>query len=86
MPALMLFHEVDDVGHWLAAPGREEFFGPMGMTARTFTDPEKTSRAGLILEVPDMDTIQRALQSGEAAEAMRFGGVRPDTPAVLVES
>jgi hypothetical protein len=82
----MLFHEVDDVGHWLASPRREEFFGPMGITARTFIDPEKTSRVGLILEVPDMDTFQRALQSEEAAEAMRFDGVRPDTLVVLVES
>jgi hypothetical protein len=86
MPTLMLFHEVDDVGHWLASPRREEFFGPIGMTARTFIDPEKTSRVGLILEVPDMDTFQRALQSEEAAEAMRFDGVRPDTRVVLVES
>jgi hypothetical protein len=86
MPTLMLFHEVDDFGHWLASPRREEFFGPMGMTARTFIDPEKTSRVGLILEVPDMDTFQRALQSEEAAEAMRFDGVRPDTLVVLVES
>lgn len=86
MPTLMLFHEVDDVGHWLASPRREEFFGPMGMTARTFIDPEKTSRVGLILEVPDMDTFQRVLQSEEAAEAMRFDGVRPDTLVVLVES
>jgi hypothetical protein len=86
MPTLMLFHEVDDVGHWLGSPKREEFFGPLGMTARTFIDPEKTSRVGLILEVPDMDTFQRALQSEEAAEAMRFDGVRPDTLVVLVES
>jgi hypothetical protein len=82
----MLFHEVDDVGHWLASPRREEFFGPMGMTARTFIDPEKTSGVGLIVEVPDMDTFQRALRSEEAAEAMRFDGVRPDTLVVLVES
>ena len=86
MPTLMLFHEVDDVGHWLASPKREEFFGPLGMTARTFIDPEKTSRVGLIVEVPDMDTCQRALQPEEAAEARRFDGVRPDTLVVLVES
>jgi hypothetical protein len=86
MPTLMLFHEVDDVDHWLGSPKREEFFGPLGMTARTFIDPEKTSRVGLILEVPDMDTFQRALQSEEATAAMRFDGVRPDTLIVLVES
>jgi hypothetical protein len=86
MTTMIVFHEVDDVGHWLASPKREEFFGPMGMTARTFIDPEKTSRVGLIVEVPDMDTFQRALESAEAAEAMRFDGVRPDTIVVLVES
>jgi hypothetical protein len=86
MPTLMVFHEVDDVDHWLASPKREELFGPMGITARTFIDPEKTGRVGLIVEVPDMDTVQRALQSEEGAEAMRFDGVRPDTIVVLVES
>jgi hypothetical protein len=86
MPTLMLFHEVDDVGYWVASPKREEFFGPMGMTARTFIDPEKTNRVGLIVEVPDMATFQRALESKEAAEAMRHDGVRPETIVVLVES
>jgi len=86
MPTLMLFHEVDDVGHWLASPKREEFFGPMGITARTFIDPENTDRVGLIVEVPDMDTFQRALESEEAAEAMRFDGVRPETIVILAES
>jgi hypothetical protein len=86
MPTLMLFHEVDDVGHWLASPKREEFFGPMGMTARTFIDPAKTNRVGLIVEVPDMATFQRALESTEAAEAMKNDGVRPETIVVLVES
>lgn len=52
MTTLMLFHEADDVGYWLASPRPEEFFGPMGMTARTFIDPEKTNRVGLIVEVP----------------------------------
>ena len=86
MTTMMVFHEVDDVGHWLASPKREEFFGPMGMTARTFIDPEKTNRVGLIVEVPDMATFQRALESKEAAEAMKHDGVRPETIVVLVES
>jgi len=32
------FHEVDDVDHWLRSPKREQTFGPMGLTARTFVD------------------------------------------------
>ncbi len=86
MATLMVFHEVDDVDHWLASPKREELFGPMGMTARTFIDPEKTNRVGLIVEVPDMETFRRALESKEAAEAMKFDGVRPETIVTLVES
>jgi hypothetical protein len=50
MPTLLVFHEVDDVDHWLASPKREELFGPLGMTARTFRDPEGSNRVGLIVE------------------------------------
>ena len=40
MATLMIFHEVDDVEHWLASPKREELFGPLGITVRTFRDPQ----------------------------------------------
>ena len=33
-----------------------------------------------------MDTFQRALESKEAAEAMKNDGVRPETIVVLVQS
>lgn len=81
----MIFHEVDDVDHWLGSPRRRELFGPLGMSVRTFVDPEKTNRVGLIVEVPDMDTFQRMMESEAAADAMEFDGVRPDTILVLVE-
>ena len=58
----------------------------MGVTGRLFTDPAKTNRVGLIVEIPDMDAFQRFMQSGEAAEAMRFDGVRPDTVVLLEEA
>ncbi len=86
MPTVMIFHEVDDVDHWLSSPKREELFGPLGMTARTFIDPDKTNRVGLIAEVPDMDVLRDMMQSDAAAEAMRYDGVRPETIVVLVES
>lgn len=85
MPTVMLFHEVDDVSHWLSSPRRDEFFAPMGITARTFVDPENTSKVGLIVDVPDMGTFRQALESQDAAEAMRFDGVRPETIMMLVE-
>jgi hypothetical protein len=85
MPKLMVFHEVDDVDHWLASPKREELFGPRGMTVQTFRDPEGSNRVGLIVEVPDLASWEEALKSEEAAEAMKYDGVHPDTIVALVE-
>jgi hypothetical protein len=86
VPTLVAFHEVDDLDHWVRSPKREEFFGPLGITARTFVDPEKSNRVGVIFEVPDMAAFQEALQSEAAAEAMKTDGVRPETILLLVES
>jgi len=86
MPTLLVFHEVDDVDHWLASPKREEFFGPRGMTVRTFSDPEASNRVGLIVEVPSLEAWQEALETDSAAEAMKFDGVRPATVLALVEA
>lgn len=86
METLMVFHEVDDVDHWLASPKRGEFFGPMGITVRTFRDPAGSNRVGLIAEVPDVASFQAALQTEEAAEAMRHDGVRPETIVLLGEA
>lgn len=85
MPTLMIFHEVDDVEHWLSSPKREEVFGPLGITVRTFIDPGKSHRVGLIVQIPDMETFQRIMESEAAAEAMKFDGVRPETMLMLVE-
>jgi len=85
MPTLVITHEVDDVAHWLAATTREDFFGPLGITVRTFVDPEQSNRVGLIVETPSMDVFQSAMAKPEAAEAMKTDGVRPETLSVLVE-
>ena len=85
MTTVMIFHEVNDVSHWLSSPRREETFGPMGIRVRTFVDPEETNRVGLIAEVPDMDAFRQVMESEVAADAMRFDGVRPETVVMLVE-
>ena len=85
MPTLMAFHEVNDVEHWLASPKRAEVFGPLGITVRTFRDPEGSNRVGLLAEVPDMAAFQEMMQSEAAAEAMKFDGVRPETMLILTE-
>jgi len=79
------FHEVDDVEHWLKSGKREEFFGPHGITARTFRDPNGSNRAGLIVEIPDFAAFGKLMQTEEAAEAMKHDGVRPETLLILGE-
>ena len=85
MPTLMIFHDVDNVEHWLGSPKREEVFGPLGITVRTFVDPAKTNHVGLIADVPDMAAFQRVMESEAAADAMKFDGVRPAPILILVE-
>ncbi len=86
MTTVMIFHEVDDVDHWLSSPKRDEFFGPYGMTLETFVDPAGSNRVGLLARVPDMKTLHEALQTEAAAEAMKHDGVRPETIVMLVQS
>jgi hypothetical protein len=86
MTTVIAFHDVDDVDHWLSSPKREEVFGPLGITVRTFVDPGGSKRVGLIVDVPDMDKFQEVMASDVAAEAMSFDGVHADTLVILVES
>lgn len=83
MAEIIAFLEVDDVDRWLRSPRRQELFGPMGITGELFTDPANSNRVGLIANVPDMEAFQKAMQSDEAAEAMRFDGVRTETLVIL---
>lgn len=84
---VMVVHDVDDVEHWLASPKRDEFFHAHGMKVRTFTDPDGGNRVGVVVEnVPDLDTLQSALETPQAAAAMEHDGVHPDTIVMLVES
>jgi hypothetical protein len=85
MATLLLFHEVDDVEHWLASPKREEVLGPLGITVRTFSDPQGSNRVGLVAEIPDMAAFEEFMQTEAAAEAMKNDGVRPETLLVLTE-
>ena len=86
MPTVMAYHDVKDTEHWLASPKREEFLGPLGVTnIRTFVDPEKPTRVGVMMDVPDMDAMLAAMETEEAAAAMAFDGVLPETLVILVE-
>lgn len=88
MMTVMITHEVDDVDHWLKSPKRDEFFRERGMDVhvRTFVDSAGSNLVGLIAEVPDLETLEAALKTEAAAEAMKHDGVRPDTIKMFVES
>jgi hypothetical protein len=86
MTTLMITHDVDDLDLWLASPKRDEFFTSMGMSARTFVDSERSQHVGLVVEVKDLDTLQQALATPEAAAAMEHDGVQPGTVHIMVSS
>jgi hypothetical protein len=87
MPTVIGHHDVKDQKHWLASPKREEVFGPLGITnIRTFIDPQNATRVAVLMEVPDMDALNAAMQNPEMAEAMAYDGVVAETLVVLVEA
>ena len=88
MPTVMAHHDITKgTQHWLTSPKRKEIFGPLGVTnIRTFVDPQNPSHVGVLMDVPDLDALKTALQGKEAADAMVFDGVVPESLVVLVES
>jgi hypothetical protein len=86
MPTIIGHHDVKDKDHWLASPRREEFFGPLGITnIRTFVDPQNPNHVALMMDVPDMETFNAAMQAEGAAEAMEHDGVLAESLVILVE-
>jgi hypothetical protein len=85
MSTYVITHEVDDVDHWLSSPKREEVFGPMGVSVRTFRVSERSNKVALIAEIPDMEAFQEFMKSDAAADAMKHDGVKPETLLVLSE-
>jgi hypothetical protein len=87
MPTVMAYHDVKDKDHWLASPKREEVFGPLGVTnIRTFLDPTNPNRAGVLMDVADMDAVMAAMEQPQMADAMAYDGVIPETLVILVEA
>lgn len=88
MPTVIGHHNITKgAKHWLDSPKRKELFGPLGVTnLRTFVDPQNPTRVAVLMDVPDMDAMMKAMQSKEAADAMAFDGVVPESLVILVES
>ncbi|AUW46375.1 hypothetical protein [Rhizobium leguminosarum] len=87
MPTIMVHHNVKDTKHWLASPIRKQVLEPIGVTnIRTFTDPQTSSRVGLVMDVADMEKLTAFMQTKAAADAMASDGVLPETMVFLVQS
>lgn len=86
MPTVIGYHDVEDTQHWLASPKREEVFGPLGVTnIRTFVSPEDERKVAVLMDVADMEAVTRFMETQDAADAMAYDGVRPETLVLLVE-
>ena len=86
MATVVIFHEVEDVEHWLASTNRDKIFKANGITVTTLVEPTRTNRVGLLVDTPDMDTLERVIGSEDAAVAMSEDGVRAGTIVLFVES
>lgn len=82
---VIVTHDVDDVDHWFNSPKRAEFFEARGMKVTAFRTPEGGTKAtAVLIETPDMQTLQDALETEEAAAAEKHDGVHPDTIRIFV--
>lgn len=80
-------HEVDDVEHWFNSPKRAEFFEQQGMKVTPFRDPEGNDNVtAVLIETPDMETLQAALATDEARQAEEYDGVDAETIKIFVAS
>ena len=87
MVTVVALHDVDDVAHWKQSPKRAEFFKAHGMAVKTFVSPAGGNRVGVIIEnVPSVDALTKALEGADAAAAMKYDGVHPDTVELYVVS
>jgi hypothetical protein len=87
MPTIIGHHNITKgAKHWLTSPKRKELFGALGVTnIRTFVDPQDSTRVAVMMDVPDMDAMQKMMKSKAAADAMAHDGVVPESLVILVE-
>jgi hypothetical protein len=85
MATHVIFHEVDDVEHWLQSSKRKEAFGPMGITVRTFRDPQGSNRVVSSPRFPTWASFKSSCKPTRPPRRMKHDGVRPETLLVLDE-
>jgi hypothetical protein len=79
MEKIVATHEVEDVDHWLNSPKRQEFFDQYGITATPFLPDDGSNVVAVLVETPDRETFDRAMQTDAAQESMEYDRVKPET-------
>jgi len=78
-------HEVTDLEHWFNSPKRAEFFEQRGMKVTPFRQPGgNDTLCAVLIDTPDMETLQSALETDEARQTEEYDGVRADTIKIFV--
>ncbi len=77
-------HDVDDVEHWFNSPKRAEFFAQHGMKVTPFRAAEGGTTVAVLIDTPDMETLQAALATEEAQAAEKYDTVHADTIKIFV--
>ena len=90
MATLIAFHEVEDGQRWArawqgGAGSRHKMFAKIGVTARTFRDPNNPNVTCVLLDVPEIDKFSSFMASDEAKKAMEEDGLRVETLRILSE-
>lgn len=84
---VIAIHDVEEVKHWFNSPKRSEFFEARGMTATAFRDPSGSGNTvAVLIEAPDLDSLEAALATPEARAAEEYDGVRADTIRLFVDA
>jgi ketosteroid isomerase-like protein len=91
MTHVMITHEVEDGGHWLAAwqgeDSRENLFKANGaMHVHALQNADNPNLTGLIIAVSDMDAFAAMLESEEGQAAAAEDGVIWETVTMLTDA
>ena len=79
--------EVNDVDHWFTSTDRPAFFESRGMRATPFRNPAGDGKSvALLVEAPDMETLQSELATPEAAETEVRDGVNVATIRMFIDA
>jgi uncharacterized protein (TIGR02246 family) len=87
---LVITHEVEDAGRWLAAwrgeNSRHQLFAEHGVAkVRTFQDPDTPNRTAVVMDVADMAAFEAVMASPTVASAKKEDGVKDATLRVYSE-